>query len=103
MYNSVHKLIAVDTESYQTNPTREGVSTRKHSSISQSAYTIFSFLELYLDAPINNCFPFQNSFTSGNHDVFKFINEFTKEVHNEFGKLEFVSHTKQYLKFISFA
>ena len=34
MYKSVHKLIAVDTELYQTKPTREGVSTRKHSSIS---------------------------------------------------------------------
>ena len=34
MYKSIHKLIAVDTESYQTKPTREGVSTRKHSSIS---------------------------------------------------------------------
>ena len=33
-YKSVHKLIAVDTELYQTKPTREGVSTRKHSSIS---------------------------------------------------------------------
>ena len=33
-YKSIHKLIAVDTESYQTKPTREGVSTRKHSVIS---------------------------------------------------------------------
>ena len=30
MYTSIHKLIAVDTESFQTKPTREGVSTRKH-------------------------------------------------------------------------
>ena len=34
IYKSIHKLIAVDTEPYQTKPMREGISTRKHSSVS---------------------------------------------------------------------